>query len=78
MRAYRVLLPLTGSVLVDVIADSERSAIETALGTEFRASIEGDGVSLEECETIEKVVRDGTCYAACWRAQIIRQTEGQK
>ena len=62
MATYGVTLPVTGSVYVEVEADSREEAIEKALEYEFKAE------HLEEWEVHRQTNRGNVAYGNCTEA----------
>ena len=75
MSKYGVLVPLVGSVYVEVDADSEEEAIENAIQADFTIKFESEDVQLEEFELVDKVVEGNICYAPLHEAEVLYQAE---
>jgi hypothetical protein len=65
MAKYSVLIPIAGSIEVEVEADDEESAVQAALATEFT---EEDLQSLT-WESMEHICQGNVCYAPTWSAE---------
>ena len=75
MSKYGVLVPLVGSVYVEVDADSEEEAIENAIQADLTIKFESEDVYLEEFELVDKVVEGNICYAPLYEAEVLYQAE---
>ncbi|WP_345820572.1 hypothetical protein ABC766_00505 [Methylobacterium fujisawaense] len=62
MATYSVMLPITGYVVADVEADSEKEAIEKALDLNYSAK------DIEEWEVHEYTNRGNVAYGVCTEA----------
>lgn len=72
VKTYQVLIPLVGSILVEVEAENAELAEEKAFASDFTVNLKKDedqtatgilDVELNELDLVRQVVRGNICYA---------------
>jgi hypothetical protein len=71
-KRYTVLVPISGCVYVDVIAESEDEAVEKAVNGE----VEGEYPDRpEEWESHRHITQGNVCYAMHWEAEVVGEQD---
>lgn len=74
MKTYDVILPIAGSIYMEIEADSEKEAIEKAFQTDWDIKIECNGEHhIDELEAYEKIVEGNVCYVSTTEAEALEQ-----
>jgi hypothetical protein len=68
MSRWRVTMPVAGSIIVEVEADSEEAAYEAAYEqADVQLDCQGD-TEPGELEVLKNITRGNVCYAPVWHA----------
>lgn len=65
MRQFAVTLPVAGSIVVFVDAETEEEALSVAFEQQDWRVETGDNTEAGEFETMKHIARGNVCYAPC-------------